>query len=46
MHNINKATNHLNNDLAKITKWCFQWKMSFNPDISEQTREVIFSHKR
>ena len=46
VHNINKATNDLNNDLTKITKWAFQWKMSFNPDISKQAHEVIFSRKR
>ena len=34
VHNINKATNDLNNDLNKITKWAFQWKMRFNPAIS------------
>ena len=36
----------MNNDLIKITDWAFQWKMSFNPDISKQAHEVIFSHKR
>ena len=46
VHEISKATNDLNNDLTKITKWFFQWKMSFNPDISKQAHEVIFSHKR
>ena len=46
VHNINKATNDLNNDLTKITKWAFQWKMSFNPDISKQAHEVILSRKR
>ena len=45
VHNINKATNDLNNDLTKITKWALQWKMSFNPDISEQAHEGIFSPK-
>ena len=45
VHNIKKATNDLNNDLTKITKWAFQWKMSFNPDISEQAHEGIFSPK-
>ena len=45
VHNIKKATNDLNNDLTKITKWDFQWKMSFNPDISKQAHEVIFSRK-
>ena len=46
MHNINKATNDLDNDLTKITKWAFQWNMNFNPDISKQAHEVIFSPKR
>ena len=46
VHNIKKATNDLNNDLTKITKWAFLWKMSFNPDISKQAHEVIFSRKR
>ena len=46
VHNIKKATNDLNNDLAKISKWDFQWKMRFNPDISKQAHEVIFSRKR
>ena len=34
VHNIDEATNDLNNEFIKITKWAFQWKMSFNPDIS------------
>jgi len=46
VYNIDEATNDLNNDLIKITKWAFQWKMSFNPDISKQAHEVIFSRKR
>ena len=46
VHNINKAANDLNNDLTKITKWSFQWKISFNPDIFKQAHDVIFSCKR
>ena len=45
VHNIKKATNDLNNDLTKITKWAFHWKMSFNPDMSKQAHEIIFSRK-
>ena len=45
VHEIKKATNDLNNDLTKITKWAFQWKMSFNPDISKQAYDVIFPTK-
>ena len=36
---------NLNNDLKKINKWAFQWKMSFNPDPNKQAQEVIFSRK-
>ena len=25
--------------------WAYQWKMSFNPDVSKQTQEVIFSER-
>ena len=46
VYNINEATNTLNNDLNKITEWAHQWKMSFNPDISKQAHEVVFSRKR
>ena len=45
VHNINKATNDLENDLTKITKWDFQCKMSFNPDISKQAHEILFFRK-
>ena len=46
VYDINEATNSLINDLVKITQWPYQWKMSFNPDISKQAHEVIFSRKR
>ena len=35
----------LSQDLNAITNWTFQWKMIFNPDLSKQTQEVIFSGK-
>ena len=44
VHNIKKATNDLNNDLIKMTKQVFQWKMSFNPDISKEAHEANFSY--
>ena len=34
----------LNNDLNKISKWAFQWKMLFNPDPNKQAIEIYFSH--
>ena len=45
IHDIATSANELNNDLKKISDWAFQWKMSFNPDPSKQTQEVIFSRK-
>ena len=32
-------------DLKVISDWAYQWKMKFNPDITKQAIEVIFSTK-
>ena len=32
IHDSNTTALELNSDLAKINRWVFQWKMSFNPD--------------
>lgn len=40
------STLNLNNDLAEITNWAWQWKMLFNPSISKQAVEVLFSNKK
>ena len=45
VHDIDSSTKQLNDDLKKISDWAYQWKMSFNPDLSKQAREVIFSCK-
>ena len=45
MHNIDSTAAKLNNDLAKINYRVQKWKMSFNPDHSEQCQEVIFYRK-
>ena len=37
------SSSNLNEDLVKITHWAYQWKMSFNPDITKQAQEIIFS---
>ena len=42
---VNASVTELNDDLKKINKWVFQWKMSFNPDPSKQAKEVILIHK-
>ena len=43
--NKNTLANKLNSDLKKVSNWTFQWKMSFNPDSSKQSQDVIFSQK-
>ena len=35
----------LNDDLQKISEWAFQWKVAFNPDLSKQAQEIVFSLK-
>ena len=35
----------LNIDFLEIYEWGYQWKMIFNPDVSKQAQEVIFSRK-
>ena len=44
-HDVNVSARELNDDLRKISNWAFEWKMSFNADVSKQAQEVIFSRK-
>ena len=46
VRDIEETQTQLMDDLEKITSWARQWKMEFNPDISKQAIEVIFSHKK
>ena len=43
--NVDASNIELNNDLKKIGEWAFQWKMSFNPNLTKQAQELIFSRK-
>ena len=36
----------LNEDLSKILRWGYKWKMLFNPDTSKQAQEIVFSRKK
>ena len=45
VHDSSKSAILLNDDLQKISDWAFKWKMLFNPDVTKQTQEVIFSRK-
>lgn len=45
VNDTNKSANQMNIDLEMISLWAYQWEMSFNPDISKQAQEIIFSRK-
>ena len=36
----------LNKDLVKICHWAYQWKTSFNADVSKQGHNIVFSRKK
>ena len=42
----NTAANDMNHDLALISQWAHDWRMSFNPDPQKQAVELVFSRKR
>ena len=39
--NINTSADEVSNDLLKINKWAYQWKMSFNSDPTKLQRKLI-----
>ena len=45
VRDIAASTEELNNDLRNISKWAYQWKMIFKPDLTKQAQEVIISRK-
>ena len=45
VYNISLLSLELNDDWIKISNWACQWKMSFNPEVTKQTQEVVFSCK-
>ena len=45
VYNLLLSAEIMNKDLIKISKWAYQWKTPFNPDITKQAQEVIFSWK-
>jgi len=42
---VTQTHDKLVKDLQTITMWAYQWKMVFNPDLTKQAVEVIFSCK-
>ena len=45
VYDPNHSAKVLNDDLNKISEWAYKWKMIFNPDLTKQGQEVIFSRK-
>ena len=45
VRDVDLSTKELNDGLTKISEWEFQWKMSFNPDLSKQVQETVCSRK-
>ena len=45
VNNNSVSAYRLNSDLVKIRGWAFNWKMSFNPDLTKQAKKVIFFKK-
>ena len=43
VNDIQSSPATLRNDLTMISDWAFHWKMIFNPDLTKQVQEVIFS---
>ena len=43
--NKEESASDLTNDLDMISKWAYNWKMSFNPDPNKPAQEVLFSRK-
>ena len=42
VHDSTISSVSLNNDLQKISQRAYQWKMTFNPDVSKQAQAVVF----
>ena len=46
VHDPLVSAEELNHDLDLISRWAYQWKMSFNPDPTKQAVEILFSQKK
>ena len=42
---VNQTHDSLVKDLQSVTLWAHQWKMVFNPDLTKQAIEIVFSCK-
>ena len=40
VHDVITSPKELNDDFKEVSDWAFQWKISFNPDLSKPANEV------
>ena len=45
VNNVHTSAATVSQDLNPIINLSFQWKKIFNPDLSRQAQEIIFSRK-
>ena len=45
VHDPTLSAKILNDNLSRISEWAHRWKILFNPDITKQAQEVIFSRE-
>ena len=45
IHDSAASTSFLDDDLLNVSRWAYQWKMTFNPDASKLPQEIVFSRK-
>ena len=45
VHDSVGSSASLNNNLLKVSRWTYQWKMVFNTDVSKQTQEIVLYRK-
>ena len=45
VHDATISSSEFNSNLAKISEWDFEWEMSFNPNPSKPSKELIFSRR-
>ena len=46
VHDLERTSISLNEDLTKTSQQSYQWKLLFNPDTSKEDQEIIFFHKK
>ena len=43
VHNVSLSLLQLNDDLIQISSWAYQWKISFDLEVTKQAHKVVFS---